>query len=241
VSELIDFVQLRAEYVSLGLVFLVLYASAGAVARLIGAERDRVSDLFFSGTIAFVVAGRLWWLAAQSPGSLIDPLVLVQVQTGLEPLAGAAGVLLLASWQTRGRRDEMWLALPVVGAGLALATVVYDGACPLRDACYGAPAPAPWGFRMSGLADTRLATPLIEAAIIMLALGALVRSLPVIGERRAGMFLLAALALTRAALTPLSVFERDAVGLETAILAVAAAGLVAALAVRLPEPPRLTA
>jgi len=237
-SAVIDFVQLRAEYASLGLVFLALYLSSGVVARLLGTGRDRVGDLFFNGTIAFVAAGRLWWLAVESPRSLVDPVVLVQVQTGIEPLAGVAGVLALAAWQARGRAERPLLVLAAVAAGLAIATVVYDAACPLRDACYGAPASAPWGFRMSGLADTRLATPLIEAAIIMLALAAVVRWLPTLGVEAAGLLLLAALAVIRAALTPLSVLESDAVGLETAFLVAAAAGLVAVQVARRVSRPR---
>jgi prolipoprotein diacylglyceryltransferase len=226
---LIDFVQLRAEYASLGLVALALFLSAGTVATLVGMSRDRVTDLYFGGTIAFLVAGRLWWLIAESPGSLVDPLVLVQVQTGMEPLAGVVGVLGVLGWRVQSHREDLWPGLAVGAAGFALATITYDAACPLRDACYGAPAPSPWGFRMSGLADTRLATPLIEAAVVMLVLAGVIASWRRLGVKAAALSIMAALALTRAALTPLSVLEWDAVGLET--LALAVAGLAGSAAV----------
>ena len=91
-SEVLDFVQARGEYASLLAVALLLWRSAGPAARLLALERREVADLFWNGSVAFVVAARLAYVLAESPRTLLDPLVLIRLPGGIEPLAGAAAV-----------------------------------------------------------------------------------------------------------------------------------------------------
>jgi hypothetical protein len=86
---------------------------------------------------------------------------------------------------------------------------------------------------MSDLSDTRLATPLIEASLLLLAAGALL-SAP-LAPRRALLALGGLAALLRVALTPLSVLGTDALGIETAFFAALGVALLA-VAVRIREP-----
>jgi prolipoprotein diacylglyceryltransferase len=227
-SEVLDFLRPRGEYVSLFVVAGLLVLAVRPTSELLALPRDRLGDLFWYGGLAFVVAGRVAFLAVEAPASLLDPLVLIRIQGGIAPLAGAIAALAVTSW--RARRDleasGRWLAAGA--AGLAIAALGYDLACPLRDACFGAQAPPPLGFRMSGLADTRLATPLLEAAALLVVLAGTVRWLPRLAPGAAALGLLAALALLRAAFTPLSVRGLDAAGVETALLVAAGVALTVA-------------
>ena len=159
-----DAVAIRGEWISLLIVAVVLAASARPLSGMLALPRNEVGDLFWNGGVAFVVVGRLVYVALESPEALTDPLVLIRIQGGIEPIAGVAAVAAVLAWRTR--RDAasriVWLAL--ASAGLVVATTTYDLSCVARDACYGIDAPAPLGFAMADLSDTRLATPLIEAA-----------------------------------------------------------------------------
>lgn len=216
-SELLDFIYLRGEYVSLFMVAGVLAFATGRVAALTRLPRREVGDLFWNAGIAFVVAARLGYLATESPRSLLDPLVLIRLQGGLLPLLGVLAAIAVVGWRTRGERGLSearltWLA--VAAAGLVAATWTYDIACLARDACYGAVAPAPFGFAMSGLSDTRLATPLIEAALLLVAAGGLLSSR--LSIKQSLLALGGVAALLRAALTLASVQGLDAIGVQTA-------------------------
>ncbi|MEZ4552786.1 MAG: hypothetical protein R3B59_02670 [Dehalococcoidia bacterium] len=219
-SGVVEFVQVRGEYVSFFLVLAMLWASGGTIARLVGLPRRAVGDLTFNGAVAFVAVGRLGYLATEAPRSLLDPLVVIRFQAGIEPLVGAAAVAAVAAWQTRGQDAvARWGVAGAASIGLAVATVGYDVTCVVRDACYGAAAPAPFGFEMSGLSEPRIATPLVEATLLMAAGAVLLR----IGGRltvATAALLLGTLALTRAALTPASALGVEAVGLETVVLVV---------------------
>jgi hypothetical protein len=221
VSEVLDFIYLRGEYVSLFLVAGTLALSGKHVATLLRLPRSEVGDLFWNAGIAFVVVARLGFLVTDSPSSLTDPLVLIRLQGGLHVFLGVLGAAAVVLWRTRGERglSEARLAwFAVLAAGLVITTVTYDAACVVRDACYGAEAPAPLGFAMSGLSDTRLATPLIEATLLLIAAGGLLSlkrpltpSLIALGG---------AAALLRVALTPASVRGADAIGIEAAAFVV---------------------
>ena len=101
----------------------------------------------------------------------------------------------------------------------------YDLACIARDACTGAEAPAPFGFAMSGLSETRVATPLLEAALLLVA-GGLLLSSPLAAHR--GLIALAGVAaLVRVALTPLSVVGTDALGVESVLFALVGVAAIA--------------
>lgn len=220
----------RGEMASLLLAAIVLVLSVRPVATLTGLPRALVGDLFWAAGVAFVLVGHVAYLAVAAPASLLDPFVLIRVQSGVEPLAGAAAAA--AAWWWYARRAEharagVALALAV---GLVLATVSYDGACVLRDACYGAPAPAPFGFPMAGLADTRAATPLIEAAILLALLAGAIGAWRRLPPGALAAWLVAGLALLRVALTPLSVAGRDGVDVRTAMtLAVGLAAVALAV------------
>jgi hypothetical protein len=216
VSEVLDFIYLRGEYVSLLLVAGVLAFAGRRVAALTRLPRRSVEDLFWNGGIAFVVAARVSYLVAESRASLLDPLVLIRLQGGLHPLVGVLAVIVIVVWRTRGERGlsearRDWLA--VAAAGLVITMWTYDVSCLARDACYGAKAPTPLGFAMSGLSDTRLATPLIEATLLLITAGGLLSS------RLSPTQLLLALgggaALLRAALTAASVQGVEAIGIKT--------------------------
>jgi prolipoprotein diacylglyceryltransferase len=220
----IDEVNARGEYASLLVVAVLLWAAIGPAAQLLGLRTRAVGDLFWNGGLAFVVGGRLAYLALESPRTLIDPLVLIRIQGGIEPLAGAAGVALVVAWHAR-RHGAAWTWLTAGAVGLAVSTIGYDVGCVARDACFGAPAPAPFGFGMSGLTETRLATPLIEAAALLALLAAVLSVVRLTLSRSVGLIVIAGLALVRAALTPASALEGDAIGVETAVLVLA--GVVA--------------
>lgn len=216
-SEVLDFIYLRGEYVSLFLIAGALAFAGGRVAALTRLPRSDVGDLFWNAGIAFIVAARLSYLAAESPASLLDPLVLIRLQGGLHPLVGVLAVIAVVGWRTRGERGRSearfaWLA--VAAAGLVITMWTYDVSCLARDACYGAEAPAPLGFAMSGLSDTRLATPLIEATLLLIAAGGLFTSKLSITQSLLALGGVAA--LLRVALTAASVRGVDAIGVETA-------------------------
>ena len=227
-SGVAEFVALRGEYASLLVAVVLLVIAVRPVARLLALPRDAVGDLFWNGGLAFVVAGRVGYLALESPRTLIDPLVLIRLQGGIEPLAGAAAVVAVLAWRVRRRGGELWPWATAAAVGLTLAVIGYDLACVLRDACYGATAPAPLGFLMGGLNETRLATPLVEAALLLAALSALIALAPRLRPGVPALALVGALALLRAALTPASVLGREAVGVELALLVALAGGALAA-------------
>ena len=241
-SEALDFIYLRGEYVSLFLIASVLAFATSRVAALTRLPRNEVGDLFWNAGIAFVAAARLSYLAAESPASLLDPLVLIRLQGGLHPLVGVLAAIAVVGWRTRGERglSEARLAwLAVAAAGLVLTALTYDAACLARDACYGAVAPAPLGFAMSGLSDTRLATPLIEAALLLFAAGGLLSSKLQIAQSLLALGGLAA--LLRVTLTPASVRGADALGVETAGLVVLGLLLLVASAATRTMPARTAA
>jgi hypothetical protein len=221
VSELLDFIYLRGEYVSLLLVTGMLVFAGGRVAVLTRLPRSEVGDLFWNAGITFVVAARVSYLAVEFPASLLDPLVLIRLQGGLHPLVGVLAVISIVAWHTRGEHglSETRLAwLAVAAAGLVLTTWTYDVACLAREACYGAEAPSPLGFAMSGLSDTRIATPLVEATLLLIAAGGLLS--PQLSMTQSLLALGGIAALLRVALTSASVQGVDAVGLETAAFVV---------------------
>ncbi|MDA0366528.1 MAG: hypothetical protein O2843_11820, partial [Chloroflexi bacterium] len=157
----------RGEMASLLLTAIVLVLAVRPVATLTGLSRALVGDLFWAAGVGFVIVGHVAYLAVAAPESLWDPFVLIRVQSGVEPLAGAAAAVAVWWWYTRRSRGARAGAALALTVGIVLVTISYDGACVLRDACYGAPAPAPLGFPMAGLADARAATPLIEAAVLL--------------------------------------------------------------------------
>ena len=241
-SEVLDFVQARGEYASLLAVALLLWRSAGPAARLLALERREVADLFWNGSVAFVVAARLAYVLAESPRTLLDPLVLIRLPGGIEPLAGAAAVAAVVAWRAR-RRNAAWAWVTAGAAGLAVATVGYGLTCVLRDACFGVTAPPPFGFEMSGFSEARMATPLVEATVLLAAGAALLMLARRLSVEAVALLSIAALALVRAALTPASALGDDAVGFETLLLAgggvallATAAALRVTAAVREPRP-----
>lgn len=219
-------IVVRGEVVSAVLVVVVLLAVARPLAAVLGIPRPAVSDLYFNGAIAFVAAGRAAYLILEDRGSAFDPLVAIQIQGGIEPLAGTIAVGALVAWEVSRRREVAWPIVAAGALGLVVAAIVYDGGCVVRDACYGAPAPAPLGFRMGGLADTRLATPLVEAALLLGVLWAVFRAWRRLSWPMRAAIPFAAVALLRAALTPLSVLEWDAVGFRTYVTVAAGMGVV---------------
>jgi len=217
VTDVLDFIYLRGEYVSLFLIASALAFAGGRVAALTRLPRSDVGDLFWNGGMAFVVAARLSYLATESPTSLLDPLVLIRLQGGLHPFVGVLAVIAIVAWRTRGERglSEARLAwLAVAAVGLTVTMWTYDASCLARDACYGAAASAPLGFAMSGLSDTRLATPLIEATLLLLVASGLLSSK--LSTTQSLLALGGVAALLRAALTPASVQGVEAIGVETA-------------------------
>ncbi len=228
-SAVIDFVQLRGEYASLVVVALLLWAASRPIARLLGLSRGEVTDVFWNSGVAFLVAGRLAYVAQQSPRTLFDPLVLIRLPGGVDTLAGAVAVAAVIAWRQR-RGGDLWLWATVGAVGVAVATVGYDLACVLRDACYGTSAPSPLGFRMSGFSEPRLATPLIEAALLLALLAVVVAFAGRLRPRAIALLLTGVLLLVRAALTPASVLGTGAVGVETAVLVVLGAVALAVAA-----------
>jgi Prolipoprotein diacylglyceryl transferase len=228
-NVLVDFIQLRGEYVSLLAAGALLWLSVRPTARLLGVGRTETGDLFWNASIAFVVIGRIAYLIGESPQTLFDPFVLIRLQGGLEPLAGIAGVAAVVAWRAK-QRQVRWAVGTTGAVGLAVATVGYDLACVIRDACYGAPAPVPLGFRMSGLSEPRLATPLIETALVLVALAVLLTFARQLSARSVPLLLVGVLALVRAALTPLSALGVEAVGVGTIVLVISGVSAVVAAA-----------
>jgi hypothetical protein len=241
VSEVLDFIYLRGEYASLFLIAGALAFAGGRVAALTRLPQSDVGDLFWNGGIVFVVAARVSYLTAESPASLLDPLVLIRLQGGLYPLVGVLAVIAIVAWRTRGERGLSearlaWLAVAVTG--LVITAWTYDVACLARDSCYGTGAPDPLGFAMSGLSDTRLATPLIEATLLLLVAGGLLSSKLSITQSL--LVLGGVAALLRVALTAASVQGVEAIGLETmAFVVLGIVLLVVAVSARGATPERV--
>lgn len=230
-----DWIAVRGEWVSLLIVAAALAISVRPLSGLLQLPRNELGDLFWNGGLAFVVGGRLVYVAVESPEALTDPLVLIRIQGGIEPIAGLAAVSAVLASRTRQTPGARLPWLAATAAGLALTVVAYDLACVARDACTGAEAPAPFGFAMSGLSETRVATPLIEAALLLVA-GGLLLSSPIPTTR--GLLTLGGIAaLTRVALTPLSVLGTDAFGVDSVIFLLVGVAALAAAA-RGSDPPR---
>ena len=231
----------RGEVVSFVLVTLALVLSARVVARVTGSSEGAVEDVYWTGGILFLVVGRLLHLATISPTLLTDLPLLIRFPDGVDPLGGAVAALAWALWRSRGASDaSLWTAAV---AGVAIAAVSYDLSCFAREACYGIPAPAPVGFPMHGLAESRLPTLLIEGALMLAILGLVTQRLDRWPVARLGWALLASLALVRLAMLPLTVpgvTPVDAILL--AVVALAATGLAArpslARALSATKPPR---
>lgn len=224
-SAALDFIHPRDEYVSLMIVAAILAGAVASAAALLAVDRRRLGDLWWYGGIAFVLAGRVAFLAREAPRSLLDPLVAIRVQGGIVPFAGVAAVAAVGAWLARRDPPAQRLAWFAAAAlGLVIATVGYDVTCIARDACAGRAAPAPLGMVMPGLTQSRLATPLIEAALLLLAGGALLMvAPPVAGAITAG----GIAALLHAALAPASTRGAAALDLEAAAFAVTGVALVA--------------
>ncbi len=231
-SDLAELIRERGELASLGLAALVLWLATPRVAALLALPRERVGSLYWNGALAFVVAGRVGYLLDESPDTLLDPLVAIRVQGGIDPLWGAAAALAVLGWEARGSSEATgeaagaaarWPLATAWAAGLALAVAAYDLGCPLRDACFGAQAEPPLGFAMSGLADTRLATPAVEGAALLALAGALLLGWARWRPGAAALALLAGVALLRLALAPLSVLGWPGWGVEEVALALVGA------------------
>jgi len=222
-----DAVAIRGEWLSLLIVAVALWWSARPLSGLLRLPNEELGDLFWYGGLAFVGVGRLGYVALESPEALTDPLVLIRIQGGIEPLLGLLGVLGVLAWRTRREPALRLTWLAAASGGLVVAAIGYDVACLGRDACFGATAPAPFGFAMSGLSETRLATPLIEAALLLLLSGAVLSSGVASsrsGVRRGLIALGGVAALSRVALTPLSVLGTEALGLESVLFAILGVG-----------------
>lgn len=217
----------RGAAASFIVVAAALAVSARFVARLTGASPRRVEDAYWAAGVLFLVAGRIAFLATNSPALVTDLAVLIRFTDGLEPTAGALAALGWALWRSRGGADgDLWAACV---AGLALATATYDLACPVRASCYGITASPPLGFLMHGLSEPRLPTPLIEGAALLIVLGAMTHLLERWTARRVAWALLAALVVTRLATLPISV---QGAPLAEAVTLGAVALLAAGLAIR---------
>jgi len=233
-----DAVAIRGEWISLILVATVLALSVHPLSRLLALPRSELGDLFWNAALAFVVVGRLAYLVLESPEALPDPLILIRIQGGIEPFVGLLAVAAVLAWRTRHDRASTLAWVAAASAGLVIAAVVYDVGCIARDGCTGTEAPAPLGFAMSELSETRIATPLIEAALVLLAGGALLSS--ELGVRRGLIALGGFAAAVRVAFTPLSVLGSDALGLESALF-VAVAVAAAVIVVRTPASEQIVA
>jgi hypothetical protein len=234
VPALPEWLVVRGEIASMLIVVVTLALATRPLSNLLAVPRMGLSDLLWSGGVAFVVVGRIAYVAIESPEALTDPFVLLRFQGGIEPLAGLAAVAGVLAWRTRRDRASLVMWLAAASAGILVALVSYDAACIARDACAGAEAPAPLGFTMAGLSDTRLATPLIEAALLLLAAGALLTA--PLDARRAALALAGFAALLRAALTPLSILGPDALGPETAAFVALGVALLILAARLVPAP-----
>lgn len=230
-SDLGELIRERGELASLGLAAVVLWLATPRVAALLALPRERVGSLYWNGALAFVVAGRVGYLLGESPETLLDPLVAIRVQGGIDPLWGAAAALAVLGWEARGEATR-WPLATAWAAGLALAVAAYDLGCPLRDACFGAQAEPPLGFAMSGLADTRLATPAVEGAALLALVGALLLGWPRWRPGVAALALVAGVSLLRLVFAPLSVLGWPGWGVEEVALALVGAGALGGAAWR---------
>ena len=220
-----DWMAVRGEWISLLLVAALLTLAVRPLSRLLELPRDELGDLFWNGALAFVVIGRLVYVAIESPEALTDPLVLIRIQGGIEPIAGIAAAGAVLGWRTRRLPADRPIWLGAAAAGFAISVIGYDLACIARDACTGAEAPAPFGFAMSGLSETRVATPLLEAALLLVAGGLLLSSS--LAAHRGLIALAGVAALVRVVLTPLSVVGTDALGVESVLFALVGVATIA--------------
>lgn len=227
-ETIVEVLRPRGEIVSLMLVALVLWRAVPGLARALAAPERVAGDLAWHAGLAFVVVGRAVYLLAEAPGSLLDPLVVVRVQGGIEPLAGAGAAAAVVLWTVRDRLEDAWPLVSVASLALLLAVAAYDLACLARDACYGTPAAAPLGFPMGGLAESRVATPLLEGATLLAVAALLLRWWTRLRPGVGALLAVASVALLRAAMTPLGVAGWRGVSGELALLAAIGVGCTAA-------------
>ena len=114
-----DAVAVRGEWISLLIVAVVLAASVRPLSQMLRLPQGDVGDLFWNGGLAFVVVGRLAYVGLESSEALTDPLVLIRIQGGIEPLAGLLGAGAILAWQTRydPASRQTWLAAFAAGLG----------------------------------------------------------------------------------------------------------------------------
>jgi len=218
----------RGEVVSFVVVILMLVLSARAVARTLGVSSGVVEDQFWWGGLAFLVMGRLGYVMLATPELLLDVVVLIRFADGVDPVVGAAASLVVIAWRGRGEgRPELAMRGLVAVVGLMLASVAYGLACPLREACFGATTSTPWGFPMHGLAEPRFATPLIESVVLLAVLAVTVRYVGRLSMERMGWGLLAALAVVRVAMMPISASGVDVAYALVLLVVAVGSGLLA--------------
>lgn len=208
----------RGEAASFVIVTAALAVSARVIARVTGASARLVEDVYWTGALLFLAVGRLAFVATNSPGLITDVAVLIRFTDGVDPLGGALAALGWSLRKSRGGLDGPLWASSV--AGLVLAAAVYDLACPVRASCYGIAVTPPLGFSMHGLAEPRLPTPVIEAAVLLVLLGIMTRLLERWTAQRVAWALLTSLIVTRLAALPLTV--QGVPPVDAVILSVAA-------------------
>ena len=208
----------RGAAVSFGVVALVLMFAVGPVARVLRVPGALVDEQWWWGGATFLIVARVAAVALAAPSLVLDPLVVVRFTDDLAPIPGVIAALAVTWLRTR-RRAEAAAAWCAAVAGLTIAAAAYDLACPLRQGCHGAPGGGPFAFPMHGLTEPRIPTPFIEGVLLLVILAAAVRLLDRWDAGRVGWALLAAVAGTRLALSPISARAFDAP--EAAVLAVA--------------------
>lgn len=208
----------RGAAVSFGVVALVLMFAVGPVARALRVPGALVDEQWWWGGAVFLVVARVTAVALAAPSLILDPMVVVRFTDDLAPIPGALAALAVTWLRTR-RRAEAAAAWAAAVAGLTIAAAAYGLACPLREACHGAPGGGPFAFPMHGLTEPRFATPFMEGVLLLLVLAAALRLLDRWDVGRVGWALLAGAAGTRLALMPITARGFDAP--EAAVLVVA--------------------
>ncbi len=220
----------RGEAVSFLVVVVVLALSMRPVARAYGLSPRIVEEHYWWGGIAFLIIGRLAFLAEASADLLLDVMVVIRFTDGIAPVIGGTAALAWVLWRGRGTGSGAPLAVAVTG--LILAAAAYGLACPVRGACFGATAPAPLGFPMHGLLESRLATPAIEGIVLLAILAVAVRLIGRWPLPALAWGLLSALALVRVAMMPLSAAGVDGPTAVALLLAAIVSGGLAWRALR---------
>lgn len=170
-----EFTLLAAALTAVAALWLVLRLTGNASA----------ADLAVTAAVAGMFVGRLVAMGLAGVNPLTNPLDVLLVRGGVNPVGATVGAVAYLLWATRREETLLGRFGPAATAGLA----GWHAGCLWRGSCLGAAGDVPWGWSLPGSDVVRHPTELYTALLLVVATVVLVRWR---GWGRAGLALAAA-------------------------------------------------